>query len=85
MLRRMSGFTVTSQSKVRLLNLKVTGWGWYYLSTVLDDFSRYIVAFRLVTQSGRTPSVSVSRGIPGVNSRSASDQRGTRAGVKSLQ
>ena len=28
--------------------------GWYYLSTVLDDFSRYIVAFRLVTQSGRT-------------------------------
>ena len=29
--------------------LKVTGWGWYYLSTVLDDFSRYIVAFRLCT------------------------------------
>ena len=27
--------------------LKVTGWGWYYLSTVLDDFSRYIVAFKL--------------------------------------
>jgi transposase InsO family protein len=22
--------------------LKVTGWGWYYLSTVLDDFSRSI-------------------------------------------
>jgi putative transposase len=29
--------------------LKVTGWGWYYLSTVLDDFSRYIVAFELCT------------------------------------
>ena len=27
--------------------LKVTGWGWYYLSTVLDDFSRYIVAWKL--------------------------------------
>jgi putative transposase len=27
--------------------LKVTGWGWYYLSTVLDDFSRYIVTWKL--------------------------------------
>src|ERR1700729_416785 len=27
--------------------LKVTGWGWYYLSTVLDDFSRFIVAWKL--------------------------------------
>ena len=27
--------------------LKVTGWGWFYLSTVLDDFSRFIIAWRL--------------------------------------
>jgi putative transposase len=27
--------------------LKVTGWGWFYLSTILDDFSRYIVAWKL--------------------------------------
>ena len=27
--------------------LKVTGWGWFYLSSVLDDFSRYIVAWKL--------------------------------------
>ena len=27
--------------------LKITSWGWYYLSTVLDDFSRYIVAWKL--------------------------------------
>jgi transposase InsO family protein len=26
---------------------KVLGWGYYYLSTVLDDFSRYIVAWKL--------------------------------------
>ena len=26
---------------------KITGWGWYYLSTVLDDFSRFIVAWKL--------------------------------------
>src|SRR5579875_996857 len=29
--------------------LKVSGWGWFYLSTVLDDFSRYIVAWKLCT------------------------------------
>jgi putative transposase len=29
--------------------LKVIGWGWLYLSTVLDDFSRYIVAWKLCT------------------------------------
>ena len=27
--------------------LKIVGWGWYYLSTVLDDFSRFIVAWKL--------------------------------------
>jgi putative transposase len=27
----------------------VIGWGWFYLSTVLDDFSRYIVAWKLCT------------------------------------
>jgi len=27
--------------------LKVTGWGWFYLSTILDDFSRFIVAWKL--------------------------------------
>ena len=26
---------------------KIQGWGWYYLSTVLDDFSRYILAWKL--------------------------------------
>ena len=29
--------------------LEVIGWGWFYLSTVLDDFSRYILAWKLCT------------------------------------
>ena len=29
--------------------LRVVGWGWYYLSTVLDDYSRYILAWTLGT------------------------------------
>ena len=29
--------------------LQVVGWGWYYLSTVLDDYSRYIIAWMLRT------------------------------------
>ena len=29
--------------------LKVIGWGWFYLSSVLDDFSRYILAWKLCT------------------------------------
>ena len=26
---------------------KITGWGWYYFSSVLDDYSRYIIAWKL--------------------------------------
>jgi putative transposase len=29
--------------------LKVIGWGWFYLSTILDDYSRYVVAWKLCT------------------------------------
>ena len=29
--------------------LNVIGWGWFYLSTILDDFSRYIIAWKLCT------------------------------------
>jgi putative transposase len=33
---------------------KVAGWGWYYLCTVLDDFSRYILAWRLASTMAST-------------------------------
>ncbi len=26
---------------------KIIGWGWYYLSTIVDDYSRYIIAWKL--------------------------------------
>jgi len=26
---------------------RIVGWGWYYLSTVLDDYSRYIISWKL--------------------------------------
>ena len=26
---------------------KIMGWGWYFLSTILDDYSRYILAWKL--------------------------------------
>jgi transposase InsO family protein len=29
--------------------LKVVGWGWFHLSSVLDDYSRYIIAWKLCT------------------------------------
>ncbi len=33
---------------------RIVGWGWYYLSTVLDDFSRYIIAWKLSPTMGAT-------------------------------
>lgn len=33
---------------------KVLSWGWYYLCTVLDDFSRYILAWRLAPTMAAT-------------------------------
>lgn len=29
--------------------LKVTGWGWHFLSTIMDDYSRYIISWKLCT------------------------------------
>lgn len=33
---------------------KIVGWGYYYLSTVLDDFSRYIIAWKLTPTMNHT-------------------------------
>ena len=31
---------------------KIIGWGWYYMASVLDDHSRYIIAWKLFTAMG---------------------------------
>jgi len=45
----------THVNKMRQTDLtcfKIIGWRWYYLSTVLVDYSRYIIAWRLCTSMG---------------------------------
>jgi len=37
------------RKKTDFTYLKVIGWGWFYLSTILDDYSRYIIAWKLCT------------------------------------
>ena len=50
--------------------LKIIGWGWFYLSTILDDYSRYIIAWKLCTNM-RTQDVSdtldLALGVSGCN------------------
>lgn len=33
---------------------RIVGWGWYYLSSIEDDFSRYIIAWKLFTTMAAT-------------------------------
>lgn len=40
---------VNQQWQTDFTYFKIIGWGWYYLSTVLDDYSRYIIAWKLCT------------------------------------
>jgi len=38
----IQGFLAEAQQSY----LKVLGWGWFYLSTILDDYSRYIISWK---------------------------------------
>lgn len=40
---------INQQWQTNFTYLKIIGWGWTYLSTILDDFSRYAVAWKLCT------------------------------------
>ena len=48
---------------------RIIGWGWYYLFTVLDDFSRYIISWKLSPTMGATDvkqTLDQALAIPGV-------------------
>jgi transposase InsO family protein len=48
--------------------LKVIGWGWFYLSILLDDLSRYIIAWKLcsgMTTSDVHETLTLALGLPG--------------------
>ena len=38
---------------------RVSGWGFYYLLTVMDDFSRFILAWKLQTDMTSDPFIEV--------------------------
>ena len=40
---------INQQWQTDFTYLKIIGWGWMYLLTILDDFSRYVIAWKLCT------------------------------------
>ncbi len=38
---------INQQWQTDFTYLKIIGWGWMYLSTILDDYSRYVIAWKL--------------------------------------
>lgn len=49
---------------------RITGWGWYYLSTVMDDYSRYILAWKLsanMTANDVIETLDMARAKTGIN------------------
>lgn len=53
---------------------KIIGWGWYYLSTILDDYSRYILTWELrpnMSSDDVKPSVDKAMRFAGLNDLTA--------------
>ena len=53
---------VHQQWQVDFTYFKIIGWGWYYLATVMDDYSRYIVHWELCEHMESTDAERVVRG-----------------------
>ena len=65
--------------------LQVVSWGWYYLSTVLDDSSRYLVAWTLRTSmqaSDVMETLDLARAKTGVDRRDDRRTRGAAAAAE---
>ena len=53
---------------------KIIGWGWYYLSTIIDDYSRFIITWDLrsqMTSKDVMPSVDKALQFTGLNKENA--------------
>lgn len=53
---------------------KIIGWGWYYLSTIIDDYSRFIITWDLcsqMTSKNVMPSVDKALMFTGLNKKNA--------------
>jgi putative transposase len=53
---------------------KIIGWGWYFLSTILDDYSRYIITWELrknMTAKDVIPSVEMALNLTGLTKGTA--------------
>lgn len=53
---------------------KIIGWGWYFLSTVIDDYSRLIIAWDLrpqMTSKDVVPSIEQALQFTGLNKKTA--------------
>lgn len=53
---------VHQQWQIDFTYFKIIGWGWYYLATVMDDYSRYIVHWELCKHMKSTDAERVVRG-----------------------
>ena len=52
---------------------RIIGWGWYYLSTVLDNYSRYIIAWKLTAS------------MTGTDVKETLDEAVKNKGIKQIQ
>jgi transposase InsO family protein len=69
---------VNEMWQIDFTQFKVVGWGWYYLCTVLDDYSRYVLAWRLSKSMGTKDArktLNIARKVAGIPGQIAVEDR----------